>query len=111
MKDMRVLGKTIEKLAVEHHVTAGDLGKMIHCSADQVALLFKGRLFLAFDQLTLIADQFQVSVDDLLDGDMDYYNKTVVECMGEFSDDKNREEILDIIDDYLDLRNAVAEAE
>lgn len=111
MKDMRVLGKTIEKLAAERHVAAGDLGELIHCSAGQVALLFKGRLFLAFDQLSAIADRFQVSVDELLDGDMDYYNKTVVECMGEFSNDMNREEILDIIDDYLDLRSAVAKTE
>ena len=107
MKDMRVLGLTIQKLAAEHHVTESDLGSLIHCDPDQVKYLFKGRLFPTFDQLLALADRFQVSVDVLLDGDHEYYSKNVVHCMGEFSQEENREKILDIIDTYLDLRKAV----
>ena len=107
MQDMRVLGLTIQKLAAEHHVSVPELGALIRCDADQVKRLFKGRLFLAFDQLLALADRFQVSVDTLLDGDREYYNKNVVHCMGEFAEEQNREEILNMIDDYLDLLQAV----
>ena len=107
MKDMRILGNMIEKLAADRKVPAEELAKQIRCTPGQVAQLFKGRLLLAFDQLDALAAYFQVPVDTLLNGDPEHYQKTVVDCMGEFSDEKHREEILDIIDDYLDLCRAV----
>lgn len=107
MENMRVLGNMIQKLAKEKHVATEDLGKTIHCTTNQVEQLFRGRLFLTFDQLSAVANRFQVSPDVLMDGDMDYYRETVVDCMGEFSCDENREDILNIIDDYLDLLGAI----
>lgn len=103
MEDMRILGNMIEKLAAEQHVTSDDLGALLQCTSEQVARLFKGRLFLTFDQLTAVSEHLKVSIDTLLAGDRENYCHTVVHCMGEFSDEANREEILDIIDDYLDL--------
>ena len=105
MEDMRVLGNMVQKLAQEESVTAEELGKMIGCTASQVEQLFKGRLFLAFDQLSAVANRFRTSLESLMDGDRKYYCETFVDCMGEFSQNENREIILDIIDDYLDLRS------
>ena len=106
MEDMRILGNMIEKLAAEQHVTADALGALLQCTPEQVARLFKGRLFLTFDQLTALLERLRVSVDTLLAGDRENYRQTVVHCMGEFSDEANREKVLDIIDDYLDLCRA-----
>ena len=107
MKNMRILGNMIQKLSSEEQVSAAELGEIIHCPAEQVAQLFKGRLLLGLDQLSAVADRFRVSLDELMDGDVNYYRETIVDCMGGFSHDENLEEILDIIDDYLDLRTAV----
>lgn len=107
MKSMRTLGNMIQKLAKDEHVSNDELGKIIDCTDAQVEQLFKGRLFLPFDQLAAVAERFHVSLDTLMDGDMDYYRATIVDCMGSFSYDENREIVLDIIDDYLDLRSAI----
>ena len=54
-----------------------------------------------------IPKKLGVSVATLLKGNEDVYKRTVVHCMNSFDDDSNREKILDIIDDYMDVLNAV----
>lgn len=107
LESMRVLGNMIQKLTEEDGVSTQELGKIINCTDAQVRQLFKGRLFLSYDQLTAVAKRLRVSTDVLLGGDIDHYRATFVDCVGEFSYDENREIVLDIIDDYLDLRTAI----
>ena len=45
--------------------------------------------------------------DRLLSGDPQRYNATVVHCMNDFHNPENREMILDFIDDYVDVVDAV----
>lgn len=104
---MRILGNMVQKLADENKISSVELGKVIGCSNREIEQFFKGRLFLTFDQMSIVAKRLGVSLDTWMDGDPDHYCATVVDCMGEFSCEENREEILDIIDDYLDLRDAV----
>lgn len=108
MKEMRVLGSTIKKLADERSMTAEDLGHVVHCAPQRIFQLYKGRLFLSFNQLLAVAEAFHISVDELLEGDKPYYEKNVVHCMGSFSEEA-REQVLDMIDDYLDLYDAAQE--
>ena len=56
-----------------------------------------------------MAEQFNVSVQQLLEGDLEHYNRTVAHCMNQFQKAEHREEILDILDDYLDIVDAVSE--
>jgi hypothetical protein len=44
---------------------------------------------------------------DMLNGDEEGYNREIVYTNGEFSNTENREVILDIIDDYVDLLEMV----
>lgn len=107
MKSMRVLGNMIEKLAQENNATPENMGQLLHCTADQVKAMYKGRIFPSFEQLNQLATYFSTTIDALLDGDEQHYKNSVVHCMGAFERPDDRELILDIIDDYLRLKDAV----
>lgn len=107
MKKMRILGDMIQKLVQEKEKTSDDISKILGCNIEQVEDIYKGRLFLSFSQLEKLAEYLGVTVDILLKGDIAHYEKTVVHCVGEFKNSENREKILDIIDDYLRLKNMV----
>lgn len=107
MKNMRVLGNMIEKLALQKQDTLEDMGQVLDCTPNQVKAMYKGRVFPSFAQLNRLADYFGTTVDVLLNGDEEYYENNVVHCMGDFQNPENRENILDIIDDYLRLKEAV----
>lgn len=107
MKGMRMLGNMIQKLAQEQGKTLEDMSRLLECRTEQVRGVYKGLLFLSFSQLEKVAEYLGVTVNVLLEGDIDHYEKTVVHCVGEFTNPENREKILDIIDDYISLKNAV----
>ena len=107
MKSMRMLGNQIQRLAQERDTPPQETGRILDCSEEQVFAIYEGRVFPSFDQLEKLAEVFQTTVGQLLDGDAEDYERSVVHCMGQFSDSQNREEILDIIDDYLTLKTAV----
>lgn len=109
MKSMRILGDMIEKLAGETYGEdmRNSLSQVLGCTPDQVSQVCQGRLFLSFPQLNRLAEALHTPVDVLLAGDEEHYRENVVHCMGHFEDEENREEILDIIDDYLRLKSSV----
>lgn len=110
VKNMRVLGDMIEKLACETYggsAAREELSCVLDCTPDQVSQVCQGRLFLSFPQLSRLAEQLHTTVDALLAGDENHYRENVVHCMGQFEREENREEILDIIDDYLRLKSSV----
>ena len=103
MKEMRLIGNMVRKLAKESNCSDTDICNTIDCTLNQYYEFLDGRLFLSFEQLEKLAQFFKVTVDEIMTGDSDYYEKNVVHCMGEFENTDNREMILDIIDDYLTL--------
>lgn len=107
MKGARVLGNYVQKLAEDQNVSIPELSVLMNCSELQVKSFFKGRFLASFRQLETLSHQFGVKVSDLIKGDEAHYNKTVVHCMEDFEDTNNRELILDIIDDYMDIQNAL----
>lgn len=107
MQKARVLGNYIQKLAEENRMSVADLSGLLGCGELQTMLLLRGRSFATFEQISKLADRFKVSVQELLDGDTAYYDRTVAHCMNQFQKTENREQILDIIDEYLDIVDAV----
>lgn len=107
MEDLRLMGSMIQKLATENGDTPNQLSTILGCSQEAIIALYKGRMFLSFAQLEQLAEHFGVTVEALLTGDDAYYTQNVVHCMGKFEDPRNREEILDIIDDYLNLKASI----
>lgn len=107
MRGARMTGNFIMSLAENNNVSSEELSERLSCSVQQVEDLYAGRYILPFWKMESLSELFGVSVSQLLDGDPDGYNANAVHCMKDFSDSDNREKILDIIDDYLDIREAL----
>lgn len=107
MKKARMLGNYAEYLAKQRGISVSHLSKLLSCTETQVQAFFKGRVFPSYNQLSVLAKALGTTPRKLMMGDEQLYNETVVHRHGAFSNPDNREMILDIIDDYLDIHNAV----
>ncbi len=107
MKKARMLGNYVKRLADEKGLSVSELGGILGFNNQHVNAFVKGRMLVSFEQMKALADAFSVSVGELLAGDEQHYNSTVVHCMNAFDNPDNREKILDIIDDYVDVLDAV----
>ena len=107
MKQARMLGSYVEELAKRNNVPLVKLEEILNCDDHVLRRFFKGRIFASLSQIQVLANLLNVSVLDLLEGDEESYRTNVVSCNHEFDNDDNREIILDIIDDYVDLYDAV----
>ena len=111
MKDRRLIGKTIEKAAVKKGVSPRDIAEATGTTEREIEQVIAGRLMYTFPKMEQIADYLDVSVDTLVKGDEQYYAENAVSCMKRFQHDKNREMILDLIYDYLDVLDGVDNVE
>lgn len=109
MKNARMIGNYVNKLISEKELTLSDLRGVLGCSDLQVQSFLKGRKLISYSQLSALADFLSVPVSALLAGDKESYAATVVHCMNEFQDEQNREKILDLIDDYMDVLDSVSQ--
>lgn len=106
MQQARMIGNYVKHIAIAKSISNERLCKLIGCEEHQLQSFFKGRSILSFSQISAIASEFGITVSQILAGDTDSYNKTVVHCMNGFDHDTNREKILDIIDNYMDIYDA-----
>lgn len=111
MKQARMIGNFVEQMAKAKAISDESLCELIGISEVQLHRFFKGQVILSFVQLTKLASAFGISISQILNGDEDIYNRTVVHSEGVFSKNENREKILDIIDDYMDLCNTLRTGE
>ena len=107
MHGARVLGNYVEHLAKQNELSISDLSRILVCDEQQVYSFIKGRAYASFGQLSKLADALGTTVADMIAGDEATYNATVVHCMNEFQDPAKREVILDLIDSYVDIFDAV----
>lgn len=108
MQEARMLGNYVEHLAKTKGLSISDLGRILGCSDERVYSFIKGRAFASFSQMDSLAKALDTTVERLLVGDAASYNATVVHCMNDFDDVSKREDILDLIDNYIDIADAVA---
>lgn len=106
MQSTRMMGCFAKQLADEKNFTTEQLAENINCTTQQLEAFFTGRFLFPFSKVKTLSDILGVSVSKLIDGDGQMYNSYVVHCMGEFDDPEEREFILDLIDDYLDIKEA-----
>ena len=107
MQDFRMIGYRIKEYAKEKGVSDSALSSIIGCDVKKMDSVYCGRYYLAYDHLESIAKYLGVDVLNLLEGKEEGYNAAVVHCMNDFSNINNREMILDIIDDYVDIIDAL----
>ncbi len=107
MKAARVLGNQVQHLADNKGLSISDLSGILCCDEHQVLSLIKGRAYASFSQIKKLSEALDTTVDNLLKGDLGLYKSSVVHCMNDFDNEDNREEILDIIDEYIDIVDAL----
>lgn len=108
MKSARMLGNYVEYLAGQKGLSVSDLSQALGCDQRRVASFLKGRAYASFSQISNLAKILGASVADLIAGDVEHYNETVVDCMNGFDNPQNREMVLDLIDNYIDVIDAVS---
>lgn len=111
MQRTRMVGNYVEHLAKERGISNAALCETLACDQTSLLAFLKGRRLASFPQLSALAETLGVSAAELIEGDAGQYEKTVVHCMNQFSKADHREEILDLIDDYLDVLDAVEASE
>lgn len=109
MRNARVMGNYIQYLAENQSISKKAMAEILECSEDNVLELYKGFVYPSFTQITKLADVLSVSVESIVNGDDSVYKNTVVHCMNDFSNEENREKILDIIENYFDIRKSVSD--
>lgn len=102
---LRRLGSNIEKASRKTFKQIEEFANAINLSEKDVYRLFEGRLILSPVQLKVISEKVNTPLKELLDVSGKY---TLVECMGSFKDEKNEDKILDLIDNYIDLIEAIS---
>lgn len=103
--ELRRLGSNIEKASKKNYTQVEDFASAINLSVKDVHRLFEGRLILSSSQLKVISEKVNTPMKKLLDISSKY---TFVECVGSFKDVQNEDKILDLIDSYIDLSEAVS---
>lgn len=107
MREARIIGNYVQELATKKCITKEELAKKLNCTEYDILKFFKGLSFPSFAQLCSLSDILNVSVEKLMDGDVEVYNSTVVHCMNDFENVENRELILDILENYIDVLDFV----
>ena len=109
MARLRDLGYKIGLLVKNEPSKENELLNVLLLSKKDLNRLIFGRLALSPLQIKKIAAIFSVTPESLvLDKNEDSY-RDMVHCMSAFSSQKNCEEILDIIDSYIDIKESLAE--
>lgn len=103
--DLRRLGYNIEKASLSKYASKAEFAQAINLSVADVTRVFEGRLLLSPVKLKELAKLIGTSVRDLLDVTGEY---NFVECMGNFKNKENEDKILDMIDNYIDLLEAIS---
>ena len=103
--ELRRLGQNIENASRAIYENIEDFAKDINISAIDMYRLFEGRLLLLPSKLKEVARILNRPISELLDIRGEYM---FVECMGSFKNKQNEDRILDMIDNYIDLLEAIS---
>ena len=107
MKAYRMMGLYVENTANAKNITIEEMSSATNCSRDYFKSFLSGRAVLSFNQLKVLSQLLEVSVGQILAGNQKDYDDSIVHCFNDFDDTDNREMILDIIDDYFDLKESL----
>lgn len=107
MKDIRAVGNKIKCICENKGVSTKELSDLLECSVLDVQMSLLGRKIFSYQQLEKIAQKLCVSIDEIINVKTDNYYMYGMDCMNDFTKSENREQILDLIYDYLDVYDSV----
>lgn len=102
----RKLGVNIFTVMQKSGISRDELARRLQCSYREVCRILEGKIMLPPRRIEEIANALQTTKHDLLNLQAD---KAVpeLEYMKEFSDLKNLDRILDLMDEYVDLKEEI----
>ena len=107
MASLRDLGYRIMTLSKNNEALISELCSKLNFSRLDLNRLFYGKLSLTPLQIKTVASTLSVSVEDLINYKNQDSYKDIVHCMSSFSSQENCNEVLDIIDSYVDIKEAL----
>jgi transcriptional regulator with XRE-family HTH domain len=107
MKELRLFSNMLTKLRNEKNITLETLKEELGCSDDRFYAMLNGYTMPTLEQLNKLAALFEIEPEAIFKGDLAYYETTAVHCMSDFTNPESREEMLDIIEDYISLTSAI----
>lgn len=106
MSTMRTIGYKIFILAKEKNAEK-KLMEKLNFSSNDLHKLYEGRLAFSDDELSVISEELKVPVEDILDYEETEAYPEMIHCMSSFTRQENCDKVLDIIDSYIDIKEAV----
>lgn len=107
MNSSRIIGNNISLELKAHSMDLLEFGDKMEFSLADVHRLVEGRLFIPPTQLKKIADIFGITKEQLIeDRGMAEYN-SLIHNFRDFKNEENQELVLDLIDMYADLAEAL----
>ena len=107
MSHTRELGFSIHEQVANNREMEQQLQDHLCITHQELQKLYEGRLFLTGTDLQKISKVCGVELNTLLTPDRAAYNERVVHYMTAFQNSENREMVLDLIDAYIDAREAL----
>ena len=111
MNNLRVFGYTLKSAVRNKGLSDDKVAEKLALSTDQLRKVYCGRLILSYSQVETAARLCDIQTADLVSGNLKAYEKNFVHCMNDFSNGANREKVLDLLYDYLDILEAVKRTE
>jgi len=107
MASLRDLGYKIMSLVNDNDSLKNELCSKLNFSSVDLNRLLFGRLSVTPVQLKTIANTLSVPVEELINYKNNDSYANAVHCMSSFSSQEHCNEVLDIIDSYIDIKEAV----
>ena len=103
MNNLRIVGYTLKDCVTKHKVQEDSLAQALNISLEDLYKVYEGRAILSYPQIKKAAALCKVSPLTITSGNEEEYASKFIHCMNDFEKSSNREKILDILYDYLDV--------
>lgn len=103
----RVIGTNIWALMEEQNINRKQLAEDLGYSFRDVCRLVEGRLLLAPDELQRVAEHLHTTQAELLSCENRENKAPVFQYMQKFSEVENLDRVLDLLDEYVELKESL----
>lgn len=107
MKYSRVIGQNIQLAMKNRKVTFSQLKNKLGYSERDLHRILEGVLLVDSSELTKFAEVLGVQLSQLTENRDEECYRELIHCMGDYHDGSNKDKILDYIDLYIELAEAV----
>lgn len=105
----RVFGQNMHYYMKSKNISLDTLAQKLNYTVLEIKKIFDARLFIDKDEKEDIAKALGVSIDDLMDASkkLPHDVTNLIEYRGDFSNEENKEKILDLFDMYCDIQESL----